>query len=140
MIYFAQLPTGAIKIGKADDVDARLAQLEREFQGHIALLRAMPGSFKEESEMHRLFDHLRIRNEEFRPARDLLEFIGRPLLVGANPVAIEVARKVQFVRLELPIETHRALRMEAARQELSMAQLARIVVEEYLQRRKAGGK
>ena len=50
------------------------------------------------------------------------------------------ASETKFVRLELPIETHRALRLEAARQELSMAQLARIAVEEYLQRRKGTGK
>jgi Meiotically up-regulated gene 113 len=136
MIYFAQLPTGAIKIGKTGDVNARLAQLEREFQGQIALLRAMPGNFKEETEMHCLFQHLRIRGEEFRPAPDLLEFIGRPLLVGANPNAIETSRKFLIVRLELPIETHRALRIEAARQEVSMARLARIAVEQYLQQRK----
>jgi len=47
------------------------------------------------------------------------------------------ASETKFVRLELPIETHRALRMEAARQELSMAQLARIAVEEYLARKRS---
>jgi predicted HicB family RNase H-like nuclease len=46
------------------------------------------------------------------------------------------ASETKFVRLELPIEMHRALRMEAARQEVSMAQLAKIAVEEFLERRK----
>ncbi len=46
------------------------------------------------------------------------------------------ASETKFVRLELPIETHRALRMEAARQEVSMAQLAKIAVEEFLEKRK----
>ncbi len=50
------------------------------------------------------------------------------------------ASESKFVRLELPIETHRALRLEAARQELSMAQLARVAVEEYLKQRKGSGK
>jgi len=53
------------------------------------------------------------------------------------PVA---AIETKFVRLELPIEVHRALRMEAARQERPMAHVARIAVEEYLVRRKAGGR
>jgi predicted HicB family RNase H-like nuclease len=48
--------------------------------------------------------------------------------------------EIKFVRLELPIETHRSLRMEAARQEVSMARLARIAVEEYLERRKGARK
>ena len=43
-----------------------------------------------------------------------------------------IASETKYVRLELPIDTHRALRLEAARQELSMAHLARIAVEEYL--------
>jgi hypothetical protein len=51
-----------------------------------------------------------------------------------------VAPETKFVRLELPIEIHRRLRMAAARKELSMAQLARIAVEEYLERHEARGK
>ncbi len=47
-----------------------------------------------------------------------------------------VANETKFVRLELPIESHRLLRLEAARQEMSMAELARTVVEEYLHRKK----
>lgn len=51
-----------------------------------------------------------------------------------------VASDTKFVRLELPIEIHRRLRMAAARQELSMAQLARIAVEEYLDRHEPRGR
>ena len=36
------------------------------------------------------------------------------------------------VRLELPLDVHKALRIEAARQEVSMGALARVAVEEYL--------
>ena len=45
------------------------------------------------------------------------------------------ASETKFVRLELPRETHRILRIEAAKQEVSMAHLARIAIDEYLARR-----
>jgi hypothetical protein len=50
------------------------------------------------------------------------------------------AQELRAVRLELPPETHKQLRLEAAKQDTSLAALARIAVEEYLARRKANGK
>jgi hypothetical protein len=47
--------------------------------------------------------------------------------------------KLRAVRLELPEDVHKLLRVEAANQDTSLAALARIAVEEYLKRR-AGGK
>jgi predicted HicB family RNase H-like nuclease len=48
---------------------------------------------------------------------------------------------LKAVRLELSPETHRALRIEAARQDKSMAALVRTWVEENLAKlKKAGGK
>jgi hypothetical protein len=47
-----------------------------------------------------------------------------------------VASETKFVRLELPLELHRQLRMEAASQDKSMAELARNIVEEYLKARR----
>ncbi len=46
---------------------------------------------------------------------------------------------LRAVRLELPEETHRLLRLEAAKQDVSLGLLARIAVEDYL-KRKAGEK
>lgn len=40
-------------------------------------------------------------------------------------------RDTKFVRLELPIELHRQLRLEAAKQERSMAWLAREIIKEH---------
>jgi hypothetical protein len=51
-----------------------------------------------------------------------------------------VASETKFVRLELPIETHRKLRLQAAKEEVSMAQLAKTAVEEYLAKRPKGAK
>ena len=51
-----------------------------------------------------------------------------------NPSALKI------VRLELPREYHRLLRMAAAADETNMALLARKFVMEALDRRKGGGK
>ena len=98
MIYFLQ-PTdgGPIKIGFSADVDTRHKALEAHYRRPLALLATLPGGRTEEAEIHRRFDHLRLDNggsrgariEQFRPAADLLAFIGRPLLVDANPDAVE---------------------------------------------------
>jgi predicted HicB family RNase H-like nuclease len=47
--------------------------------------------------------------------------------------------KLRAVRLEVPPDVHEKLRIEAAKQDTSLAALARIAVEEYL-KRKAGSK
>jgi hypothetical protein len=44
-------------------------------------------------------------------------------------------QELKLVRLELPIELHKRLRMEAARQERSRAWLARKLVEDGLKRK-----
>jgi hypothetical protein len=91
MIYFAQLETGAIKIGFSENLETRLPQLEADFGGPIVLLATMPGDRRDEYRIHRRFNHLRFPGtEQFRPDVDLMEFIGKPLLVAANPAAIEV--------------------------------------------------
>jgi hypothetical protein len=48
--------------------------------------------------------------------------------------------KLRAVRLELSEEEHAALRIEAAKQDVSLMTLARIAVNEYLAKRKAGAK
>lgn len=91
MIYFAQpLTGGPIKIGCSDDVPRRLKQLEAHYGQPLALLAEMTGNFDDERAVHARFAHLRLgRTEQFRPAADLLAFIGRPLLVGPNPETVE---------------------------------------------------
>jgi hypothetical protein len=90
MIYYAQLPTGDIKIGCSADVETRLDQLEGHYGAELALLATMEGDRSTEAEIHARFAHLRLgRTEQFRPGADLMEFIGKPLLVGANPDAVE---------------------------------------------------
>ncbi len=51
------------------------------------------------------------------------------------------AGEVKAVRLELPPNLHKELRIEAAKRDTHMSALARVAVEEFLSRvRKAGAK
>ena len=92
MVYFMQ-PTdgGPVNIGFTDNVDARHRQLETHYGRPLALLATTDGGREEEASIHGRFAHLRLgRTEQFRPAPDLMAFIGRPLLVDPNPDAVEV--------------------------------------------------
>lgn len=88
---------GPVKIGHSVDVDARRKQLEAHYGTPLAVLATMPGDLDTEAEVHARFEHLRYertkkrgkRPEQFRPERDLMEFIGRPLLVATNPETVE---------------------------------------------------
>jgi Meiotically up-regulated gene 113 len=94
MIYFAQLPSGAIKIGFSSQVDARLEYLEMELGQTLTLLKTIPGDRSVERKIHKRFTHLRVgRTEQFKPGDDLLEFIARPVLVGMNPSTVEAPRR-----------------------------------------------
>lgn len=56
-----------------------------------------------------------------------------------KPEMIATDEKLRAVRLELPEDVHKLLRLEAAKEDTSLAALARKAVEEYL-KRKAGSK
>jgi hypothetical protein len=47
--------------------------------------------------------------------------------------------ELKAVRLELPLEMHRQLRMQAAKEEMSMAALCKRLVDEYLKTQKPKG-
>jgi hypothetical protein len=59
--------------------------------------------------------------------------------IKRKPEMEGTAERLRAVRLELSEDEHAALRIEAAKQDLSLMQLARIAVREYLQKRKRGG-
>lgn len=123
-VYFAQLPTGAIKIGHSDDVPTRLKQLEAHYGVPLVLLHTEPGSRPEEEGWHERFDHLRLgRSEQFMPAADLMAAIGRPLMVAANPGTTEATKgRTTLVRMDDEL-------VEKARK---VAALRRIGLGEYL--------
>jgi hypothetical protein len=51
-----------------------------------------------------------------------------------------VETEPKSIRLELSSENHQRFRVEAAKEGLSMAAVARRLVEDYLSKRKTGGK
>ena len=69
VVYFARVQE-RIKIGTTVDLRSRMQAL-----GVDEVLHTIPGSYKLENELHRRFDHLRIKNEQFEPAPELLDFI-----------------------------------------------------------------
>jgi plasmid stability protein len=58
---------------------------------------------------------------------------------GTKPVTT-VETEPKSIRLELPPDVHQLFRVEAAKEGKSMAAVARKLVEEWMARRKAGGK
>lgn len=80
MVYFAQRDDlGAIKIGFTSNVDRRLDELNHKRKhgtARVYLLATMPGDKSVELSIHRAFAHLSIGDEWFRPAFELVAFIG----------------------------------------------------------------
>jgi Meiotically up-regulated gene 113 len=140
VIYFMQ-PTdgGPVKIGYSIDVDRRQSELEETYGRPLVVLATMEGGRVEEGKIHRRFRRHRIgQSEQFRPDAELMEFIGRPPLVGINPDACDAMdSEIKAVRLELSPEAHKELRIEAAKHDMSMAAFVRGLVEDFLAKRKA---
>lgn len=92
MIYFLQATDGGpVKVGfTTQDVEDRVKQLESHYGKPLAVLATLPGDHDREREIHERFAHLRLgRTEQFQPARELMDFIDRPLLVDPNPETVE---------------------------------------------------
>ncbi len=116
MIYFALLDSGAIKIGCSDNVRKRREALISTYGSKVEILATMEGNRETEKELHERFSHLRFgATEQFRPAADLLAFIGKPFLVSMDPDLVEVQPnlgeaqfpKSERVSLRLTVETVR---------------------------------
>jgi hypothetical protein len=138
MIYFAQLPsTGAIKIGFSDNVEARLSQLAGHYRERLSLLHVIKGNLDTEREIHERFSHLRLgKTEQFRAGIDLMEFIGKPLLVNINAEAVEAkGYPSPRVQITLDPETRERFKLiQAALPEIkslsaAIRYVARIAVE-----------
>ena len=69
-VYFAQRRKGGlIKIGFSRNVKPRMQTIRAKVIG------AVPGERSVEKKMHKLFAHLRVRGEWFRPEKELMEYI-----------------------------------------------------------------
>lgn len=141
-VYFAQdLNGGPIKIGHSIDVSARIKTLESHYGRPLALLATRPGGKDEERAVHERFAHLRLidsgrqgrQPEQFRPAAELMEFIGRPLLVSPNPDAIEAMPGLhKQVKIEFPPEELRKIRNIARSRGMALTTFIRVTVLEKI--------
>lgn len=91
MVYAMQpVDGGPVKIGTSTNVERRRVSLERAYGSRLVVLATFDGGRTEEEELHRRFAHLRLgRTEQFKPAPELMSFLGRPLLAPANADAVE---------------------------------------------------
>ena len=75
-VYFAQREDGGpIKIGFSRTPTSRAANLGWEHEAKIVLLRAVPGTMRDEKRTHALFAPLRQHGEWFQRDVALLDFI-----------------------------------------------------------------
>lgn len=139
MIYFVQpIDGGPIKIGCSENVPFRIKQLETHYDRRLALLATIEGDRKVEAEVHARFAHLRLgRTEQFRPGPELVAFIGRPLLVGINPEAVEAIKpsgkgqKPLVIGLRGSAEYKAWLVALAEHEGMTVSQLCLYVVRKY---------
>lgn len=75
-VYFARA-NDLIKIGRARNVERRMAALRSQMPYDLTLLGVIPETAIPEGQIHELFSAHRARGEWFRPAPDLLAFIDR---------------------------------------------------------------
>jgi hypothetical protein len=59
---------------------------------------------------------------------------------GGKNMPVSAQEDVRAVRLELPLEIHKQFRIEAAKEDTSMASIARRLVEEWVAKRKVSAK
>lgn len=101
-VYFMQpVGGGPVKIGSTTDVVRRQAELETYYSREMVLLGTIPGGADEEKEVHARFDRLRLgRTEQFKPALELMQFIGQPLLVDPNPDAVVAMKSLKTIAIK----------------------------------------
>jgi hypothetical protein len=125
---------GPVKIGYTGNLAIRHRQLEKRYGRDLVILTTIPGGLNEEAEIHTQFAHLRLKGkgrrgrriEQFRPAVDLMEFVGRSLLVGLNPDAVELVEPIcvpKTLSVKLPIDVIEMARIVAACRNETMTDL-----------------
>lgn len=75
-IYFIQGEYGgAIKIGFSKNPEGRLKQLQTGYPDTLKMLCLVPGSNKDESDLHLEFQNFRLNGEWFKPEREIFDKI-----------------------------------------------------------------
>jgi hypothetical protein len=86
-IYFVQAGEGpAVKIGKADDVAARLRELQCGNHLVLRVLRVVEGGRREEAWLHARYAHKRLRGEWFEFCAEMLTIEVQPIEAALLPV------------------------------------------------------
>lgn len=75
MIYFIEDSRKFIKIGKADDPDARLKHLQTANPSKLKIKALLEGSYQTEASLHYMFSHIKKNGEWFRYTDELKLFI-----------------------------------------------------------------
>jgi hypothetical protein len=85
-IYFMRpIHVGTIKIGYSDDIQERRKRLQRHYGCRLRILATIEGGYEKEQEIFQRFKHLRVGlTEQFRPAPELMEFIGHPRVLDED--------------------------------------------------------
>lgn len=141
MVYFVRIgPEGPVKIGTTTELRRRLKDLEAEYGVKLVVLGVRDGGLDAEREHHRMFDHLRLnrghckgRSERFSPGDDLLDYVRRECRIPDLLDGLPEGERACPVRLDLPIDVHRLLRVVAADDGKSMAAYAREVLTAFLE-------
>lgn len=86
-VYFVQMMAceehgGPIKIGIAQDVERRIANLQSCSPYRLKLVLEIGGGESRESLLHRQFEDLRMRGEWFRAEQALIDFINESIPEG----------------------------------------------------------
>lgn len=75
-VYFIRAGRGPVKIGFTTKTPrVRMHELQCGNHEVLTLLLCMPGTAATERAFHRMFAHLLVRGEWFRPARELLSHV-----------------------------------------------------------------
>jgi hypothetical protein len=86
------MPGGAIKIGKADDVERRLIALRFKYGPGVEILKVVRGSYPREKRLKARFaDHRFTFTEQFRPVPALMRYMGLCPIRRVDPEMVEPA-------------------------------------------------
>lgn len=75
-VYFVEaVGTNRIKIGITKNINSRLSSLECNSPYKLNLIYAFPGYISKEKEIHKRFEHLRIKGEWFKYTNEVKQYI-----------------------------------------------------------------
>jgi len=98
VLYFVQSTRGgAIKIGFAIDLAARISNLQTGNPEGLKVLLAYDGTSEDEEQLHARFNSLRTRGEWFKPETELLVFI-TDMTARIKAGKLSASRAVTFLR------------------------------------------